>query len=87
MRGHSCVPVAKTPCSQCRRPRFDHWSEIRLHTAQLRARMPQLKILVNYNEGPVQTNKYINTKNMIRAISELDRITGNSHIQNCTLLY
>ena len=55
--------------------------------ALLRARMPQLKILVNYNEGPVQTNKYINTKNMIRAISELDRITGNSHIQNCTLLY
>ena len=43
-----------------------------MHMAQLRARMPQLKILVNYNEGPVQTNKYINTKHMIRAISELE---------------
>lgn len=38
------VLVTKTPCYQCRRPRFDHWSEIRFHMAKLRARMPQLQV-------------------------------------------
>ena len=37
-------PVTKIPCSQCRGPRFNPWSENRSYIPQLRARMPQLKI-------------------------------------------
>ena len=37
-------PVAKTPRSQCRGPRFNRWSGNRSYIPQLRARMPQLKI-------------------------------------------